>query len=58
VVSGIVVCDACRTTHDPSRWSSFLAAEKCSIVATSRSPTTMSASPATIGFTSRAMSGP
>ena len=37
--------DAWRTTHEPSRWSTFLSGEKCSIVSTWRSPTTMSASP-------------
>ena len=43
------VCDAWRTTQEPSRWSVFFAGEKWSIVVTWRSPTTMSASPATIG---------
>ena len=47
-----MVCDAWRTTQEPSRWSGFFAGEKCSIVLTWRSPTTMSALPATIGATS------
>src|SRR3954454_24756450 len=58
VVSGTVVCDARRTTHEPRRWSAFLSGEKCSIDITSRSPTTMSASPRTIGSTSLGMSPP
>src|SRR3954470_5436708 len=52
VVSGTDVSEACRTTHEPRRWSDFLSGEKCSIESTSRSPTTMSAVPARIGATS------
>ena len=55
-MSGTVVSDARRTTQLPSRWSSFFSGEKCSIVCTSRSPTTRSASPRTIGATSFGMS--
>ena len=52
------VCDACAHDPEPSRCSAFFAGEKWSIVITWRSPTTMSASPATIGFTSVATSRP
>ena len=31
-MSGTVVCEARRTTHEPSRCSAFLSGEKCSIV--------------------------
>ena len=31
-MSGTVVCDAWRTTHEPSRCSDFFSGEKCSIV--------------------------
>ena len=55
-MSGTVVSDARRTTQLPSRWSSFFSGEKCSIVCTSRSPTTRSASPRRIGATSLGMS--
>src|SRR5919205_3795464 len=41
VVSGTSVAEARRTTHEPSRCRAFLAGEKCSIVMTWRSPTTM-----------------
>jgi hypothetical protein len=58
VVSGTVVEEAWRTTHEPSRCSAFFNGEKCSISETSRSPTTMSARPARIGRTSFAMSPP
>ncbi len=58
VVSGMWVFDAWRTTHEPSRWSTFFSPEKCSIVLTWRSPTTMSASPRRIGSTSRGTSAP
>ena len=58
VVSGTVVWEAWRTTQEPSRCSVFLAGEKCSIVMTSRSPTTMSALPARIGPTSLTTSPP
>ena len=57
-MSGTVVSDAWRTTQEPKRWSIFFSGEKCSIVITWRSPTTMSALPATIGSTSLRMSGP
>ncbi len=57
-MSGTVVEEAWRTTHEPSFCSSFFSGEKCSIVSTWRSPTTMSASPATIGATSFGMSCP
>ena len=57
-MSGTVVSDAWRTTHEPSRCSDFFSGEKWSIVITWRSPTTMSAVPATIGSTSLRMSGP
>ena len=56
--SGTDVWEAWRTTHEPSCCSAFLAGEKCSMFRTSRSPTTMSASPARIGPTSLATSGP
>ena len=58
VVSGTDVDDAWRTTHEPSRWSSFFMREKCSMSLTWRSPITMSASPRRIGSTSLAISGP
>ncbi len=49
MVSGTEVEEAWRTTHEPSRCSSFFSGEKCSMPPTSRSPTTMSARPSTIG---------
>src|SRR5919199_4062249 len=58
VVSGTVVSDAWRTTHEPAFCRRFLSGEKCSIVSVSRSPTTMSARPSTIGATSFGMSAP
>ena len=58
MVSGTSVPDARRTTALPSRWSRFFSGEKCSIWSVSRSPITMSASPARIGATSFGMSPP
>ena len=49
VVSGTSVSDAWRTTHEPAFCSRFFSGEKCSIVSVSRSPTTRSARPSTIG---------
>jgi hypothetical protein len=49
VVSGTSVSEAWRTTHEPSFCRRFFSGEKCSILSVSRSPTTMSAVPATIG---------
>src|SRR3954454_14708470 len=56
VVSGTSVSDAWRTTHEPAFWRRFFSGEKCSILSVSRSPTTRSARPATIGSTSLGMS--
>ena len=58
VVSGTSVSDAWRTTHEPAFCRRFFSGEKCSIVSVSRSPTTMSARPSTIGATSLGMSEP
>src|SRR3954470_12947769 len=58
VVSGTVVSDAWRTTHEPAFWRRFFSGEKCSILSVSRSPTTRSARPSTIGATSLGMSAP
>ena len=57
MVSGTRVEDAWRTTHEPRRCSRFFSHEKCSMLVTSRSPTTMSARPSRIGRTSLTMSG-
>src|SRR5919107_1870960 len=56
VVSGTVVSDAWRTTHERAFCSRFLSGEKCWILSVSRSPTTRSARPSTIGATSLGMS--
>ncbi len=56
--SGTAVPDAPRTTALPRRCSRLLTGEKCSSLATSRSPITMSARPARIGSTSFSMSPP
>src|SRR3954462_13807437 len=58
VVSGTSVSDAWRTTHEPAFCRRFFSGEKCSIVSVSRSPTTRSARPSTIGATSLGMSEP
>src|SRR3954451_6167310 len=58
VVSGTSVSDAWRTTHEPAFCRPFFIGEKCTIVSVSRSPTTRSARPATIGATSFGMSAP
>src|SRR4051812_26625641 len=58
VVSGTSVSDAWRTTHEPAFCRRFFSGEKCSIVSVSRSPTTRSARPSTIGATSFGMSEP
>src|SRR3954462_5961538 len=58
VVSGTSVSDAWRTTQDPAFCRRFFSGEKCSIVSVSRSPTTRSARPSTIGATSLGMSEP
>src|SRR4051812_15120952 len=58
VVSGTLVSDAWRTTHEPAFCSRFFSGEKCSILSVSRSPTTRSARPSTIGATSLGMSAP
>ena len=52
----MLVSEARRTTALPSRWSRFLIGEKCSISSIGRAPTTMSASPARIGWISLGMS--
>src|SRR4029079_607641 len=52
VASGTAVCEDWRTHHEAAFWSRFFSGEKCSIVSVSRSPTTRSARPATIGATS------
>src|SRR3954469_10662092 len=58
VVSGTFVSDAWRTTHEPPFCRRFFMGEKCSILSVSRSPTTRSARPSTIGATSFGMSEP
>src|SRR4051812_45573961 len=58
VVSGTSVSEAWRTTHEPAFCRRFFSGEKCSILSVSRSPTTRSARPATIGSTSLGMSAP
>ncbi len=58
MVSGTEVEEAWRTTHEPRRWRPFFNGEKSAIPPTSRSPTTMSARPATIGSTSLGTSWP
>src|ERR671933_2681021 len=49
VVSGTVVSDAWRTTHEPAFCRRFFSGEKCWILSVSRSPTTRSALPSRIG---------
>src|SRR3954449_210776 len=58
VVSGTAVSDAWLTTHEPAFCRRFFMGEKCSIWSVSRSPTTRSARPSTIGATSFGMSEP
>ena len=58
MVSGTFVPEARLTTALPSRWRRFFSGEKCSTWSVSRSPITMSASPARIGATSFGMSPP
>ena len=56
MVSGTSVSDACRTTHEPQRWSSFFDDENSGWSRTWRSPITMSARCSRIGPTSFGMS--
>src|SRR3954471_1863066 len=58
VVSGTSVSEAWRTTHEPAFCRRFFSGEKCSILSVSRSPTTRSARPSTMGSTSLGMSEP
>jgi hypothetical protein len=58
VASGTFVPDTFRTTHEPRVCSRRLGQEKCSTWPTSRSPITMSASPARIGAMRRGISLP
>src|SRR3954452_16746832 len=57
VVSGTSVSEAWRTTHEPAFCRRFFIGEKCSILSVSRSPTTRSARPSTMGSAGLGVAG-